>query len=517
MTPRVVLGLNSSAAVTTKKITPIRLVKEGMLYYPKTMRGTRYRTFLVVLALLLPLSTPSATASEVTDIQNQLNTVSSNLIGYLSVLEDQRGHLVAFAGYIAEYEKCLVDNPGNQGCTDGLANANYQRNTVVVNAINEVNGYIARDNARLDELRTQLAAAQKREADAAAAALAAPENKLSESEIKNSVEKAKEIGQSLDWSIQQDTYFSTTTTEKLAETEKTLATLDQNSQAYKNLLEARAAYEVTLKTVSARLQDNASLKKLQQETIAALQSVQENTRAINLKDSQIALDAAAEFQKSLNDQVGDINVSITDINLKIADLATLLKRVAATSPEYASLLATKTDLEKALIVVETSKAEAEAQVKATQEAAAKAQEAQEEVAALEELRVETLPQRVEQVFAGQEIVEGEKVSIPVFKAKKLNSKFSQIRTKPIEGAESPVAEPDQPQVDMTAVESDELKGVKISLVSGKKVYKATGVTLNDDGTVSMKIPNSAKKGTYTMKIDLPETDDDPELKIKLRT
>jgi hypothetical protein len=482
------------------------------------MRGAQHRTFLVVLALLLPLSTPSAVASEVSDIQNQLNTVSSNLIGYLSVLEDQRGHLVAFAGYIAEYEKCLVDNPGNQGCTDGLANAQNQR-TGILNTISEVNGYIARDNARLDELRTQLAAAQKREADAAAAALAAPENKLSETEIKNSVDKAKEIAQSLDQSIQQDTYFSTSTTERLAETEKTLATLDKSSQAYKNLLEARAAYEVTLKTVNARLQDNASLKKLQQETIAALQSVQENTKAINLKDSQIALDAAAEFQKSLNDQVGDIDLSITEINSKIADLATLLKRVAVNSPEYASILATKTELEKALVVVETSKAEAEAQVKATQEAAAKAQEAQEEVVAVEELRVETLPQRVEQVFAGQEIVEGEKVSVPVFKAKKLNSKFSQIRTKPIESAETPVdaPDPDQPQVDMTAVDSDELKGVKISLVSGKKVYKATGVTLNDDGTVSMKIPNSAKKGTYTMKIDLPETDDDPELKIKLRT
>jgi len=482
------------------------------------MRAIKGRILIISLALFLPISPPSAGASEVTDIQNQLNNVSSNLIGYLSLLEDQRGYLVNFDGYIAEYQKCLVDNPGNQSCTDGLANAQNQR-TGILNTINEANGYITRDNARLDELRTQLAAAQKREADAAAAALAAPENKLSESEIKNSVEKAKEIGQSLDWSIQQDTYFSTTTTEKLAETEKTLATLDQNSQAYKNLLEARAAYEVTLKTVSARLQDNASLKKLQQETIAALQSVQENTRAINLKDSQIALDAAAEFQKSLNDQVGDINVSITDINSKIADLATLLKRVAATSPEYASLLATKADLEKALVVVETSKAEAEAQVKATQEAAAKAQEAQEEVAALEELRVETLPKRVEQVFAGQEIVEGEKVSIPVFKAKKLNSKFSQIRTKPIEGAESPVAESDsdQPQVDMTAVESDELKGAKISLVSGKKVFKAVGVTINDDGTVSMKIPNAAKKGNYTLKIDLPDTDNDPELKIKLRT
>jgi len=482
------------------------------------MHGAQHRIFLVALALFLPISAPSAVASEVTDIQNQLNSVSSGLIGYLSVLEDQRGYLVNFDGYIAEYQKCLVDNPGNQSCTDALANAQNQR-TGILNTINEVNGYITRDNARLDELRTQLAAAQKREADAAAAALAAPENKLSESEIKNSVDKAKEIAQSLDQSIQQDTYFSTSTIERLAETEKTLATLDRNSQAYKNLLEARAAYEITLKTVSARLQDNASLRKLQQETIAALQSVQENTRAINLKDSQIALDAAAEFQKSLSNQVVDINVSITDINSKIAELAALLKRVATTSPEYASLLATKAELEKALVVVETSKAEAEAQVKATQEAAEKAQEAQEQVAALEELRVETLPKRVEQVFAGQEIVEGEKVSVPVFKAKKLNSKFSQIRTKPIEEAETPVDAPDsdQPQVDMTAVDSDDLKGVKISLVSGKKVYKATGVTLNDDGTVSMKIPNSAKKGTYTMKIDLPETDDDPELKIKLRT
>jgi hypothetical protein len=34
MTHLVVLGLSSSAVVTTKKITPIRLVKEGMLYYP---------------------------------------------------------------------------------------------------------------------------------------------------------------------------------------------------------------------------------------------------------------------------------------------------------------------------------------------------------------------------------------------------------------------------------------------------------------------------------------------------
>jgi len=482
------------------------------------MRSIQSKIFPLAFALFLPISAPPAVASEVTDIQNQLNSVSSGLIGYLSVLEDQRGHLVNFDGYIAEYQKCLVDNPGNQGCTDALANAQNQR-TGILNTINEVNGYITRDNARLDELRTQLAAAQKREADAAAAALAAPENKLSESEIKNSVDKAKEIAQSLDQSIQQDTYFSTSTIERLAETEKTLATLDRNSQAYKNLLEARAAYEVTLKTVSARLQDNAALRKLQQETIAALQSVQENTRAINLKDSEIALDAAAEFQKSLNDQVGDINLSITDINSKIAELAALLKRVATTSPEYASLLTTKAELEKALVVVETSKAEAEAQVKATQEAAAKAQQAQEEVAALEELRVETLPQRVEQVFAGQEIVEGEKVSVPVFKAKKLNSKFSQIRTKPIEGAETPADAPDsdEPLVDMTSVDSDELKGVKISLVSGKKVYKATGVTLNDDGTVSMKIPNSAKKGTYTMKIDLPETDDDPELKIKLRT
>jgi hypothetical protein len=483
------------------------------------MHGAQHKIFLVALALLLPLSAPSAVASEVTDIQDQLNSVSSNLDSMLYQLNRQRELLTEFDGYIADLAPCLVDNPGNQSCMDRMADLQYQRNTVITNAISEVNGYIARDNARLDELRTQLAAAQKREADAAAAALAAPENKLSEGEIKNSVDKAKEIADSLDWSIRQDTYFSTTTVERLAETEKTLATLDQNSQAYKNLLEARAAYEITLKTVNARLQDNADLIKRQKETIAALLSVQENTKAINLKDSQNALDAAAEFQKALTSQVGEIDLSITDINSKISDIAALLKRVATNSPEYASLLATKADLEKSLVFVEKTKADAEAQVKATEEAAAKAQEAQEEVAAIEELRVETLPQRVEQVFAGQEIVEGEKVSVPVFKAKKLNSKFSQIRTKPIESAETPAdaPNPDQPQVDMTAVDSDELKGVKISLVSGKKVYKATGVTLNDDGTVSMKIPNSAKKGTYTMKIDLPETDDDPELKIKLRT
>jgi len=483
------------------------------------MHGAQHRIFLVALALLLPLSTPSAVASEVTDIQDQLGSVSSNLNSMLGQLNRQRELLTEFDGYIADLASCLVDNPGNQGCMDRMADLQYQRNTVITNAISEVNGYIARDNARLDELRTQLAAAQKREADAAAAALAAPENKLSEGEIKNSVDKAKEIADSLDWSIRQDTYFSTTTVERLAETEKTLATLDQNSQAYKNLLEARAAYEITLKTVNARLQDNADLIKRQKETIAALLSVQENTKAINLKDSQNALDTAAEFQKALTSQVGEIDLSITDINSKISDIAALLKRVATNSPEYASLLATKADLEKSLVFVEKTKADAEAQVKATEEAAAKAQEAQEEVAAIEELRVETLPKRVEQVFAGQEIVEGEKVSVPVFKAKKLNSKFSQIRTKPIEIAETPVdvPNPDQPQVDMTAVDSDELKGVKISLVSGKKVYKATGVTLNDDGTVSMKIPNSAKKGTYTMKIDLPETDDDPELKIKLKS
>jgi hypothetical protein len=473
----------------------------------------------VALVLLLPLSTPSAVASEVTDIQDQLGSVSSNLNSMLYQLNVQRDALAQYDGFIADLAPCLAENPDNQSCKDRMADLQYQRNTVITNAINEVNGYLNRDNARMNELRTQLAAAQKREADAAAAAIAAPENKLSESEIKSSVDKAQEIADSLDWSVRQDTYFSTTTVERLAETEKTLATLDKGSQAYKNLLEARAAYEVTLKTVNARLQDNASLKKLQQETIAALQSVQENTKAINLKDSQIALDAAAEFQKSLNDQVGDIDLSITEINSKIADLATLLKRVAVNSPEYASILATKTELEKALVVVETSKAEAEAQVKATQEAAAKAQEAQEQVEAVEELRVETLPQRVEQVFAGQEIVEGEEAEVPVFKVKKLNSKFSQIRTKPIESAETPVdaPNPNQPQVEMTAVESDELKGAKISLVRGKKVFKVSGVTVNDDGTVSMKIPNSAKKGTYTMKIDLPETDDDPELKIKLKS
>jgi hypothetical protein len=483
------------------------------------MRGAQHRICLVALALLLPLSTPSAVASEVSDIQDQLNSVSSNLDSMLYQLNRQRELLTEFDGYIADLAPCLVDNPGNQSCMDRMADLQYQRNTVITNAINEVNGYLNRDNARMNELRTQLAAAQKREADAAAAALAAPENKLSESEIKSSVDKAKEIADSLDWSVRQDTYFSTTTVERLAETEKTLATLDQNSQAYKNLLEARTAYEVTLKTVNARLQDNAELIKLQQKTIAALQSVQENTKAVNLKDSQIALDAAAEFQKALTSQVGEIDLSISDINSKISDMAALLKRVAKNSPEYASLLSTKADLEKSLVFVEKTKTDAEAQVKATEEAAAKAQEAQEQVEAVEELRVETLPQRVEQVFAGQEIVEGEKVSVPVFKAKKLNSKFSQIRTKPIESAETPVdaPNPDQPQVDMKAVDSDELKGIKISLVSGKKVYKATGVTLNDDGTVSMKIPNSAKKGTYTMKIDLPETDDDPELKIKLRT
>ena len=458
-----------------------------------------------------------AQASEVSDIQDQLNSVSSNLNSMLYQLNRQRELLTEYDGYIADLAPCIRDNPENQSCKDRMTDLQYQRNTVITGAINEVNGYIARDNARLNELRGQLAAAQKREADAAAAALAAPENKLSENEIQKSVDKAKEISNSLDQSIQQDTYFSTTTVERLAETEKTLATLDQNSQAYKNLLEARTAYEITLKTVNSRLQDNAALKKQQLETISALQGFQEKTKAINIEDSKIAIAAAAEFQKALGVQVDEIDLSISDINTKIIEIANQLKRVAANSPEYAALLATKADLEKALAVVETSKVEAEAQVKATQEAAEKAEAVQEKAIAQEELRVETLPQRVEQVFAGQEIVEGENVATPVFKAKKLNAKYAQIKTKLIEKSDAtPEADnADVPQVDMTSVEKEELKGVKVSLVSGKTIFKAVTVTVNDDGTVSLKIPNKVKSGNYKLKIDLPDTTDDPELKIKV--
>ena len=472
---------------------------------------------LGLVALILPLQTAASFASAVSDIQDQLNSFSSNLDSMLYQLNRQRELLGEFDGYIADLAPCLVDHPDNQSCKDRMADLQYQRNTVILNAINEVNGYITRDNARLNDLRAQLAAEQKKAADAAAAAIAAPENKLSEKEISKGVETAKEISKSLDQSIQQDSYFSTSTVTRIAETEKTLATLNQNSEAYANLVKAKSVYEETLKTVNARLEENAVLKKQQVEMIAMLQGVQEKTKFINIEDSKNAIAAAAEIQKVLTDQVASIGVNISDINAKISDLANLLKRLTPDSPEYSTLLATKTDLENALTAVVASQAEAEAQVKATEQATEVAQVAQDKVVAAEEIRVETLPQRVQQVFAGQEITDGKKQIVPIFKAKKLNTKYAEITTKPIPKADAPTNDTtsSDPQIDMTAVQKEELKGAKITLLLGKKVFTAVGVTLKDDGTISMKIPNELKAGTYTLKIDLPDTKDDPSLKVKI--
>ena len=63
-------------------------------------------------------------------------------------LNRQRELLTEYDGYIAELAPCVRDFPDNQSCKDRMADLQYQRNTVITNAINEANSYVSRDNAR---------------------------------------------------------------------------------------------------------------------------------------------------------------------------------------------------------------------------------------------------------------------------------------------------------------------------------------------------------------------------------
>ena len=117
---------------------------------------------------------------------------------------------------------------------------------------------------------------------------------------------------------------------------------------------------------------------------------------------------------------------------------------------------------------------------------------------------------MENVLLGAIVGENDKQPIPVYKAKKLNSKYSVITTKVVRSKESD-------EIDLGSVDSEELDGVKVTLKGAKTSFKLSKVTLNENGTISMRLPSTLKSGTYTMSVDLPDTDEDVAIKVKIST
>jgi hypothetical protein len=70
-------------------------------------------------------------------------------------------------------------------------------------------------------------------------------------------------------------------------------------------------------------------------------------------------------------------------------------------------------------------------------------------------------------------------------------------------------------MDLGSVDSEELDGVKVTLKGSKTSVKIARVTLNENGTISMRLPSTLKSGTYTMTVDLPDTDSDVSIKVKI--
>ena len=451
------------------------------------------RGAVVVLTFALGLSflTPVAYAKESEDLQNQLAMAEDRLNTGRYCSTTQSNAAIELDASIAELQKSLDANPGN-GPTIAMITERQEWRKTVSQTIVQCQNLVASAGAEVADLRNRLAAALA--AETAAAAEEAKKKVLSESETKAAVETAKVEVAATTQRIQTDSYNINDAKSKIEDLNNSLNTVDKNSPTYQQIEASIAALESIKKASEARMVQNIELQRQQKSLLEDLTSIQNNAVKVNAAAATELLTSAKTAKESLDNQANVLEKQVDSIEEQVKKIDELLTRISKDSPDYQKLTETRNSLTASIEQVKTEQQKVAEQVKQNDVLTEQAKEA-------------TLPQRIESVVLGKISTEDEKPEIPLFKAKKVNTKYSEIRTKLIDNQGDTVND--------VTVDSAELDGVKVLLKSGRTLIKVNKVNLNDDGTISFKIPRTAKSGTYTMTVDIPDTDNDPTLKVKI--
>jgi DNA repair exonuclease SbcCD ATPase subunit len=444
---------------------------------------------LVVASFLL---VAPAHAKESTDIQNQLNSAESALQSASYCVDSQSRSASEFDGYIASTQKSLEENPGNASLTAQLQSQTESRQTIA-RMLSECIGLVSARGSEVATLRARLAAALA--AETAQAAAEAKSKVLSEEEAKAAVTNAATESEATKQRIQTDAFTINDTSNKIEALNNSLQNVDKNSTTYAQVQASIAALENLKQSSEARLQKNIELQSAQKSLLEELNALQTNAVRVNAAAAAELLSSSKEAKENLDQQSDTLSKEVGGLEDQVKKLNELLGRISKDSPDYAKLLATRDSLTTSIT-----------QVKADQAAIAEAVKKNEELE--EQARKETLSSRLETSIFGKLLDDEDVPEAVLFKAKKVNSKFSEIRTKLIDS--------ESDAVENLALESEDLEGLKVTLKAGKKSIKVNKVELNDDGTLSFRIPRATKSGNYSMTVDIPDSDEDISLKVKIK-
>ena len=332
------------------------------------------------------------------------------------------------------------------------------------------------------------------EAETAAAAEEAKKKVLSEEEAKTAVTSATTEVEATRMRIQTDQYYVSDSTEKIQVLSNSLANVDKDSKTYADVQATIASLTEVKNLAESRMANNLALQQKQKQILSDLSSLQNNAVKVNAAAAAEILNSTRETQKSITEKASEAEQDVTNLTSQITKIDDLLGRISKDSPDYTQLLAAKEALSTTLTQV------AEVKQKLTEEAVKTDQ-------VVEQTKEATLPSRVEALVLGKVLAEDEKPEVPTFKVRKVSSKYAEVRTKLLDDAGDAGTD--------VKVAPEELDGAKVVLRSGKTQIKVNKINLNEDGTISFKIPRTAKSGTYTMTVDLPDTDNDVTLKVKI--
>ena len=451
-----------------------------------------HRKSVAALVVLTLIGIAPANAKESVDLQNQLNNAEGNLNGARECVNSQSAFAVQFDGYIADQQKSLAENPGVPESIARLIWLQDQR-AGITRTVNECLGYVTERTALVADLRARLAAALATET--AQAAEEAKSKVLSEEEAKAAVNSATTQADATKMRIQTDAYTVSDTTSKIEALNSSLQNVDKNSSTYAEVQASITALESLKKISEARILQNMELQKAQRSLLDELSALQSNAVKVNAAAASDLLTSSKSAQENLDLQAGELDKQADSLQDQVKKIDELLSRIAKDSPDYAKLLSTRDSLATSIT-----------QVKEEQKVIEEAAKKNEELA--EQARKETLSSRLELSILGKISDDDDEQKAVIFKAKKLNSKFSEVRTKLIDSEDE--------NVENLGLEAEDLDGLKVSLKAGKKSIKVNKVDLNEDGTLSFRIPRATKSGNYSMKVDIPDTEEDISLKVKIR-
>lgn len=430
-------------------------------------------------------------AKESEDLQNQLAMAEDRLNTGRYCSTTQASAAVELDASIADLQKSLDANPGN-GPIIAMISERVEWRKTVTQTIAQCQNLVATAGAEVTEIRNRLSIALATET--AAAAEEAKKKVLSEVETKTAVDTATVEVAATQQRIQTDSYNVNDAKTKIDELTTSLNSVDKNSSTYIQIQASITALESIKKASESRIAQNLELQRQQKSLLEDLTSIQNNAVKINAAAAAELLFAAKSAKEALDNQTNLLEKQVDSIEDQVKKIDELLSRISKDSPDYGKLIETRNSLTTSIEQVKSEQQKVVEQVKENEELTQQAKEA-------------TLSKRIESIVLGKLAVDDEKPVMPTFKAKKVNAKYSEVKTKLIDTQSD--------DLNVITIDPAELEGVKVLLKSGKTVVKINKVSLNEDGTISFRIPRTAKSGTYTMTVDLPETENDVSLKVKV--